>query len=442
MKRFTIALCVLSLMALSEVYAQPSGRDTREVQSAIYRRSSIYTLMLDDAGLVKADTIKRSFEISPIPDKFNNHNLSIRSFVPSDYPIAPEERLSKSQNIGRTVGKSLINHVSGGLVDTTDAADIPLKIERFLSANKIANGMVAKWFNRDENGNFSMDLVAERGQYNASEMQAGIAKATVRGQSILADAGEELISNTFVVVSRFNYISKEEVMGAAKRGLSLIEKYGGQYAQIGAQIGSLVADVASKGYVIQTTSYLYKLSWNDSIAAVFYDEYWNDEESHVHERVAAFDNSDLFKFEYIGFDKAWADVQSTIFTSKTEDDLIRIATVKAIDAVIAKLQKQHDVFKTKTPLYTVDPLTAKIGLKEGLEKGDRFEVLEQTIDKDGRTKYVRKGIVRVDSPIWDNKYMAGEELEASGKSSSKAADVTTLKGPGKYYPGMLIRQIK
>ncbi|PKP36528.1 MAG: hypothetical protein CVT98_07645, partial [Bacteroidetes bacterium HGW-Bacteroidetes-15] len=264
--------------------------------------------------------------------------------------------------------------------------------------------------------------------------------ATVRGKTLLADAGEELIGNTFVVVSRFNYVSKEEIMGAAKRGLSLLQEYGGQYAQIAAKVGSLAADVASKGYVIQASSYLYKLSWNDSIASVFYENYWIDSTYNSPEKKLAFENTDLFKLELVGFDKAWADLQSTIFTQKSEDELIRIATVKAIDAVIAKLQKQHDVFKTKTPLYSVDPLAAKIGLKEGLEKGDKYEVLEQYIDEEGRTRYDRKGIVRVDKQIWDNRYMAAEEMALEGKSDD--VNVTILKGAGKFYPGLLIRQIK
>jgi hypothetical protein len=397
--------------------------------------------MLDDAGLVKADTIKRSFEASPIPDKFNNHNLEIRSFVPSDYPLSAEEKLSKS-NMGKTFGKALLSQTTGGLVDTTDVKDLPLIIDKFFETNDIAKRMVATWFNRDENGYFNMDLVAKRGQYNASEMQAGLAKATVRGQTLLADAGEELIGNTFVVVSRFNYVSKEEIMGAAKRGLSLLQEYGGQYAQIAAKVGSLAADVASKGYVIQASSYLYKLTWNDSIAGVFYQDYWIDSTYTSPEKKVAFENSDLFKLELVGFDKAWADLQSTIFTQKSEDELIRIATVKAIDAVIAKLQKEHDVFKTKTPLYSVDPLAAKIGLKEGLEKGDKYEVLEQYIDDDGRTRYDRKGVIKVDKEIWDNRYMAAEEREAGGEAGEDFVDVTYFKGGGKYYPGLLIRQIK
>ena len=72
--------------------------------------------------------------------------------------------------------------------------------------------------------------------------------------------------------------------------------------------------------------------------------------------------------EYIGSDVSWADAQSSIFTNKTEEQLIEKSTIKAVDAVIVKLQKNHEEFKTKTPLFTGEPITAKIGLKEGLTK--------------------------------------------------------------------------
>lgn len=444
MRTITFSFALICILYTPELFAQIQNKGSKDVQSVVYRRSSIYTLMLDDAGLVKADTIKRSFEASPVPDKFNDHNLAIRSFNPLEYPIPEEMRQTKKDNVGRSIGKSLLSHTTGGLVDTTEIKDLPLIIDKFFKDNKIAQGLVAKWFNRDDAGYFNMDLVAQRGAYNASEMQAGVAKATVRGSSLLADAGEELINNTFVVVSRFKYVSKEEIMGAAKRALNLVEEYGGTYAQVFAKVGKVAADVGSKGYVIQASSYLYKLKWNDSIAAVFYENYWMDPSyGYSEEKKLAFDNTDLFQLELVGFDKAWADLQSTIFTQKTEDDLIRIATVKAIDAVIAKLQKEHDVFKTKTPLYTVDPLSAKIGLKEGIAKDSKYEVLEQTIDENGRTKYVRKGIIRPDKQIWDNRYMADEEREATGEASSgPVVDRTLFKGSGKYYPGMLIRQMK
>lgn len=120
--------------------------------------------------------------------------------------------------------------------------------------------------------------------------------------------------------------------------------------------------------------------------------------------------------------------------------MIERATIKAIDRVIVKLQKNHDQFKTKTPLHTVDPLTAKVGLKEGITKKSTFDVLEQVEDENGKTQYVKVGIVKVDSkyPIWDNTYGAQEE------NPNSTVDRTYFKKvSGKdFFPGMLLVQKK
>jgi hypothetical protein len=193
--------------------------------------------------------------------------------------------------------------------------------------------------------------------------------------------------------------------------------------------------------VVRTISYLYQLVWNDSVAAVFYNDYWMDESTYDAKKKKAFENSDIFTLRFIGAEVAWADLQSTSRTKKTEEQLIAVATVRAIDAVIAKLQRKYEVFRTKTPLFSTDPLGAKIGLKEGLEKGDRYEVLEQVQDAEGRTRYKRKGIIKVEKDkIWDNRFMAEEEREENGEAP-QSIEFTVFSGPGKFYPGMLIRQI-
>ncbi len=428
-----------SLLAIVLFFCSSVLMAQADKMSIKYRRSSIYTIMIDDAGLVKADTIKRSFLASPVPDKYNDHNLPIRTFKLTDVVLTPEERISKDDNEIKSWGKELLDAGTGGMVDTTNTKEIPVKIEKFLKTNRIASGMVAKWFNRKENGAFDMSLIGDRGMWDATEMSANVAKKTTRGLSMLADAGEELIGNTFVVVTRFKYVDKKEVAEASKGLLSVAAQLGGVSTDV-ADIVSTGLSVAAKGYVVQTTSYLYKLEWNDSVAAVFYQSYWMDDKSIDPKKKEAFDTTNLFRLIPVGTEKAWADVQSTIFTKKTEEDLVRIATVNAIDAVIAKLQKKYDVFKTKTPLFTTEPITAKIGLKESLEKGDKFEVLEQQIDeKTGKTKYVRLGTIKVDgAQIWDNRYMAGVVANAD-----TSIDRTLFKGgSSKLYPGLLIRQIK
>ncbi|KJS06466.1 MAG: hypothetical protein VR77_05560, partial [Flavobacteriales bacterium BRH_c54] len=200
------------------------------------------------------------------------------------------------------------------------------------------------------------------------------------------------------------------------------------------------ATIAGKGYIIKTTSYLYKLEWNDSVAAVFYNNLWVDQNNLDPDKIAAFEKSGLFKLKLVGYEDAWADLQSSVFTSKTDQELIYIATIKAVDKAIAKLQRKYEEFRTKTPLTSVDPLTAKIGLKEGLEPNDKYEVLEQTMDENGKISYKRKSIIRVQKGmIWDNTYVPED---AKGQVPQQNINETHFIGSkAGLYPGMLIRQI-
>ncbi|WP_425075874.1 hypothetical protein [Psychroserpens sp. S379A] len=379
-----------------------------------YRRSSLYTLMVTDSTRNFSQLIQETFVNSKIPEKFNNHIVSERSI-----PKLFNDTLSKA--------------------DLKEAQKVA--ITEYLSTHDIAKSMVAKWFNRSEQGGFNMDLISERGFYNASDLDVKLAKNSERGTAMLADAGEELIKNTFVIVNNFKYTDKEEVAKKAKGLLSAISDVA---SMAGADDVATISDAAGegvgvlgKGYVIKTDAHLYRLKWNDEVASIFYNDYWTEDSQIDEEKVKAFDESDVFELEYIGTQMAWADLQSTTYTKKTDEDLITIATVKASDAVTAKLQREYEVFRTKTPLMSTDPLAAKIGLKEGLEKGDKYEVLEQVLNKEGKTEYKRVGVIKVDkNQIWDNRFNADEE------NPDQTLEYTIFTGKkNKFYAGMLIRQI-
>ena len=47
-------------------------------QEADYRRSSIYSLLINHTEQQFASEIKQAFVQIPVPDKFNDHNLSVR----------------------------------------------------------------------------------------------------------------------------------------------------------------------------------------------------------------------------------------------------------------------------------------------------------------------------------------------------------------------------
>jgi hypothetical protein len=412
-----------------------------------YRRSSLHTILMESDNFPRKDTVIKAYNKAPFPDKYNDHTIGAKSFDPKKYVITDEERAAtgKKQSVAGNLFKGIASQATSGIVDSS-AADDPLIINKYFKENKIANELVAKWFNRQADGSFDMNLIGERGSYDATEMQANIAKGSARGTASLSDAGEELIKNTFVVVSKMNFVNNEIV--AAK----LRDAAKAQAANIKVELLQLTAlkaadaayEKAKEGYSVWTTSYLYKLVWNDSVAAVFYNDLWIDKTNLNPQKKEAFDKSDLFQLEYVGDEKATSLVLFSLKEKRTEDQIIELATIRNIDAVFAKLQKKYDEFKTKTPLFTGNPITAKIGMKEGLEGGEKFTVLEQTVDpKTGLTKYVGKGNITVDKNlIWDNRYNAGEEPVAEGAESKPVLDRTTFKGGNKYYSGLLIKQIK
>lgn len=444
-KGMLLALLALAASVMT-VFAQDS---TDQVK---YRRSSLHTMLVDDEGLINGPVIKDAFLSSLVPDKYNDHTVGAKSFNPKDYPVTDADREmakpkeSAAKSLFKGLGKAVAHDVTGGLVDTTGMKDMPIVIGKYLKENHVARDMVAKWFNRNEAGVFNMDLVSERGFYNASEMEADIAQQSARGMATLADMGEELIGNTFVVVSRFNYVSKAEIASAAKSTMGTVTSLIGKKAELIGKAAGAAMDVAAKGYVVKTTSFLYRLVWNEEVSTKFYNEFWMDSLHLDPAKKAAFDTTSLFRFDFVGSETAWADVQSTIFTKKSEEELIQVATVRAVDAVIAKLQKKYEVFKTKTPLYTVEPFSAKIGMKEGVEPGDKFEVLEQVLDEaTHRTQYVKKGTLVVDKQVWDNRYMAGEmpDPKVQADTTAPQIDRTLFKGNNKkFYKGMLLRQVK
>jgi len=397
MKSALVLLIMCSFVVA--VNAQPATLDVK------YKRSSLHTLMVNNDGRAFAEVIKKSFESYPIPEKFNDHNLSNR-FIPA----------------------------------TDTSKDQSGVINQYLSENFIARDLVAKWFNRSEKGAFDMNLISERGFYNASEMDVTLAKVNKRGTALLADAGEELIANTFVLVSDFKYVSKEDIADYAKDGLAYAGALAGKWGLNVNENVSVLSDsaltITGKGYVVKITSYLYRLAWNDSIAAVFYNEHWMDEKSIDKSRKAAFEKSDAYRLDYIGTEVAWSDLQSSSYTRKTEEELIEAATRKSADAVIAKLQKNHQEFRTKSPLVSNNPVSAKIGLKEGVEGGDKYDVLEQNQDENGKTFYKKITTITVDkNHIWDNRYNAAEDDPKSTEITE-----TWFKGGKGLYPGMLIIQ--
>ena len=414
-----------------------------------YQRSSLTLFLMEDVGMPMKDTILQSFNTAPFPDKFNNHNVAVRSFERCTTLTEEDQaafdaavNLATSQNAAEApkkkgmFGKFLkaaASDASGGVVGATSKDEMAVSANKFLVDQKIAKQMFDKWF-LDSAGNFSLALAQERGLYNATKSDVEQAASSVYGTASLADAGIDLVNNTFAVVCNYRYMPKDSLVALIGGvAVAAAEASGNSYAVMGAKAAMMALSASlGAGYYVVVNTYLFQLNWNDNVQNQL-SQVWDNRE--------AYDAADFYGFKYIGNTTGWAQVKAGIFTNKDQAELIQIATVNATDAAIAKLEKKYDVFKTKSPLMVAEDgtLYAHIGMKEGIEPKDKYEVLERAIDpKTGRTIYKSKGTITVvKDHIWDNRYMADQEPD-----HDSSINETYFEGKGDYYNGLLIRQIK
>lgn len=425
------------------LYAQNNSQESLHK----YRRSSLHTILMESDYFPMKDTVIRAYYNAPFPDKYNDHTIDVKSFNPKNYLITNEEREAAGIKLKSLQAKSQEYRDENPENNGDHASyDDTLIIRKFFNDKKVANKIVAKWFNRQEDGSFNIDLIAERGLFDASFLDTRTAMASSEGISLLKTAGLDLIYNTFVVVSKMFFISNEYAAALIRETAKLAAKEikNPLLQQAAITAADITYNKTKEGYSVWTTSYLYQLDWSDSVQYVFYTNLYMDAAGIDSQKKEEFDKTDLFRLKYVGRERARSLVTFSLKSKRTEEQIVSLSTIRNIDAVYAKLQRSYDQFMPRTPLYTGYPITAKIGMKEGLEGGEKFEVFEQVMDpKTGVIEYKSKGRIEVDKKlIWDNRYSLGAEDPDNDEKNKESIDRTTFKGGKNYYPGLLIKQVK
>lgn len=459
MKKFLIVLVtMLSWSTLyAQVVAQPNTsteqvitlEDGRKIENSVienYRRSSLYTVLVEHTDTEYDKDIAQAFMSMPIPNKFNNHDLPIKSFTSTakNKKVAAKKRgTSKDPNIIGT--------------------------QMFMQQNDVPRALISKWFNRNSTtGAFDLNLISERAYYDASAVAIQEADASKAGRKMLLDAGPDLISKTFMVVNDITFVDKGEQSAKAATGIAVFGAIAG--ALLGSKdISKATTNLATAvndidGFRVNITSYLYRLKWNNDILNTIYESYWIDASAPDSTKKMAYEQSDIFDMEYVGFTTTQAGITtSKTFEKRSHSEQMLAVCTRALDKSIVELQRSYEEFKVNTPIYSVDRdkrlVEAKIGLKEGVNTKYRYEVLMVDESKGYRT-YKRVGMLKpVAGKIWDNRYGALEEAEmhkaaaaAGEKSQSKEADAeggnayltsTTfeiISGANDIHEGMLIRE--
>lgn len=414
-------LLIVILMAESLAGAAQSGDS-----EFLYRRGSIYSLMIGHRNQEYIKDIEQAFSEMPVPDKYNDHGLGKKVFYTSDKRI--EVKVKEDHN---------------GFVVNDEAAKSQMNyIDAFLQQQLVASRLVAKWYGRKKDGICNMQLIRDRGYNNASAVDKRVAELSVRREALLRDAGEELIGSTFVLVNDITYIDKSRgtsVVGGILDGISTVAAVAAGTHQEGQPgLGALVSSY--KGFNVKIKTYLYQLKWDDATAGFFYNQVYTEQPDA--KKVEAFENSrGKFSLIFLGMQESSGKATSYLGINEDEPEkMVRKACQRAFDENIANLQKNFDVFKVKVPLSSVEPLQCEIGLKEGITEKSRFEVLEVQENADGHVEYKRVGIIKPDKDkIWDNRYMATEE--GADNTTLGATTFTKVSG-GTFYPGLLVREMK
>jgi opacity protein-like surface antigen len=285
-----------------------------------------------------------------------------------------------------------------------------------------ANKAVAKWWCRDAKGNMSDSLVNFRGMNTATD--ADVIKDNASENARRAELGYELLNKSYFAVyeisslKTMNQVYDEQDAAARK----LAEKTKKPFTPVERKL---------EGWQIEYNLHILKIDWTDSLQTTFFDNYWVDASTTENRssKVSSFDKN-VFPMNFVT--KVSGILMST--QSNNPDDygplrkrlsmeelLLQTAPDFQEDGIF-KASKLINDFRSKAPLFTIYPTTAKLGTKEGIYIDQRFYAYELQLDKKGNKVAKRKGVVRPtkimnndglasgDSPASNFKQQGGKEL--------------------------------
>lgn len=289
---------------------------------------------------------------------------------------------------GRLIGQMAADGISGKFNDNSIEKNIltlspgeELSVSQLASllSTQVSKEIVKRWYPYDPSTKtHSLDVIAERGLYNATDMESEVAGATARKHTALEAEGLALIARSYIIVYDLYNIRT-------------------------------ISDDQSDGYQADCDVYLYHLNWTPEVEAVF-DLAWNEHEG----RDGDFIDRMEFPAEYItSFVKA-AQLTGVRLTkgknSSTTDHALFLNFAQEIKkrAEVYLTQANED-FKVKTEVFAVSPIQARIGTKEGVTVDQRYFVYEIHQDESGDQKAKRRGVVRATSKIAKNETVATGE---------------------------------
>ena len=267
------------------------------------------------------------------------------------------------------------NRIATNYITLKHNSGIPVtstQVTEAINSQNLGREVMSFLFNRQADGNFDDTIVKERGLYNAKDQDIqNLAIAKVQDQSFAW--GEALINSAYIIVlDIYNTTETRQ-------------------------------DNGSISYTAKCSAHAFKLAGDESVLNNFYLNGWADAYSTAEERasaVAAYDNMQ-FDLKYV----TSVSVTGSSTKSKYSDGSMAQACLSAYNNVVYNLEKVIPAWKTVVSVVSTNPIAAKIGTKESLKNGDRFQTYSYKEDRDGKLKSVKHGMIRA-TVVANNKGVA------------------------------------
>lgn len=372
MKALFIAIGILFFSSI--VFSQnvlEAGKKAKSYVSSDYNRNSL-TLVGLNFNENLSNEVYSHFSGLEVPGKFYNNPLHNNILQPG-------------------VDRQSVSNLLGD-IDTDE-------ISKWLNQNKVGQQILATWFNRQPDGSFNVETLKERGLFNANDNDYIVASASKRGQSGLMDMGLQLVNQSYVLVFDFYKITTMHDYYVAN--------------EIPANKQTM------NGFRSLLKTYLFKLDFNDSVAAVFFQDYWTGaNQADKQQRIEAFENAD---FPFVFVSKNQQQVNGSQFNEGqalapekqlSRSELLDKMINSGLESSVNYVEKQNAEFRVKAMVNKVHPISAKIGKKEGLRFDQRYFVFENRQRHNGTIFSKRIAVVK-SMKVVDNRRVTQGETESS-----------------------------
>ena len=229
--------------------------------------------------------------------------------------------------------------------------------------------VVSSIFNRSENGTFNDSIIRMRGLYNANDQDIKNA-AAVKVNDLSFEWGERLLNSAYIVVT--------DIYDA---GYKLTER-------------------GNKKYEIRMVVHVFKLCCENETLDNFYQSAWIDEGMSEDEITQAKNNYDKMVFE-LSHVASVTSYGSSLCT-KIFYGSYYSACNSAFRVAMGELEMKIPSWQSTFNITSTHPIEAKMGKKEGLKNGDRFEVYSFRENREGELESVKRGMVRA-TKVADNR---------------------------------------